>query len=191
LNALEDRPTIRRSAALKLAFSAVTALALVLGLINDTLGIKSSILGSDSRGPHSSSGPDSSTIAKNLNFSNRIEYQTGMGLDRDVTGAMSRTMIRWRPIFVVSNSGTVPVAIEDIDFHFPERKVEGTGDVVQLKKDSEEIIAYQDIRDFRAVKKLSDEGQRSDEEFSRTQRSAVIPWEARGFWNLSNFTPSR
>jgi hypothetical protein len=167
----------RRSSRLRLAFSTVTIIALVLGLINDTLGVKTAIFGPDSppsSRPDISSRPDTSTIAKNLSIENRVDAQGTMGLEQEDDGTISPTMIRWHPTFLISNENTIPLPIVDLDVHFPEWRTED-GDVVLLKKEAEGIIVYQDVRDYLEVKRIPDEAKQSNEEFSRTPGRVVIP----------------
>jgi hypothetical protein len=163
---------VRWPSVLKLGFSVVTVIALVLGLVNDTLGVKSTLFGADSS--PSNSGPDLSTIAKNLSISNRLPHQSTMGLEQEPNGTISETMIRWNPIFIIMNSNAIPVTIDDVDVHFPDQMTEN-GDAVQLKKkDSELIIVYQDVRDLAEVKQISDEEDRSRAEFARSTPDPVV-----------------
>jgi hypothetical protein len=164
----------RRSSRLKkLAVSAVPVIALVLGLINDTLGVKTILFGPSP--PASSSRPDTSTIAKNLSIENRLDYQSTMGLEQEDDGTTNPTTIRWNPTFLISNENTIPLPIVDIDVNFPERRTQN-GDVVLLKKKKAEgIIVYQDVGDYLEVKRIRDKLRRSNEEFSRTPGRVVIP----------------
>jgi hypothetical protein len=156
-------------------FSAVTVIALVLGLINDTLGVKSAIFGSNSSLPNPSSrpdvslGPDMSTIAKNLSIENRLDYQSTMGLEEEYDGTINPTTIRWNPTFLITNENNIPLRITDIDVHFPEQRTEDGNVVLLKKKKFEGIVVYQDVRDYLEVKRTG-EG-----EFSRTPRRVVIP----------------